>query len=144
VQPLSAEQIVGSWAPLMLPINDDQSIDYPRLADQLDYLCAVNLSGVYSNGTSGEFYCQSEDEFDRISEMLADKCEAAGVAFQIGASHMSPTVCLARARRAAELRPGAIQVTLPDWAPCTDEEAIAFLNTVAKQTEVQRCRIPFF
>lgn len=132
MKPLKAEQIVGSWAPVMLPLNDDDTIDYTSLAEQIDYLCASKVSGIYSNGTSGEFYCQSEEEFDRLNGMMAQRCEKAGIPFQIGASHMSPTLCLERAKRAAAMAPGAIQVILPDWSPCNDEEAAWFLERIAQ------------
>ena len=33
MKPLSASEIVGSWATLLLPINADESIDFARLAD---------------------------------------------------------------------------------------------------------------
>jgi len=88
-------------------------------------------AGIYTNGTAAEFYSQSEEEFDRISRMVAERCEAAGMAFQIGASQMSPQLSLARIRRAAELRPGAIQVILSDWYPLSDDEMITCMEGFA-------------
>lgn len=88
--------------------------------------------GIYSNGTAGEFYAQTEEEFDRISAMLAERCEAGGVPFQIGASHTSPQTTLSRIRRAARLHPGAIQVILPDWFPLNDEEIVTCLTLAAE------------
>jgi dihydrodipicolinate synthase/N-acetylneuraminate lyase len=93
--------------------------------DELRVLTASRPNGIYSNGTSGEFYTQTEDEFDRVNTLLAERCEAANVPFQIGASHMSPQLSLERIKRAAQLKPGAIQVILSDWHPLTYDEAIA-------------------
>jgi dihydrodipicolinate synthase/N-acetylneuraminate lyase len=132
MQPLTAASLKGSWGTLLLPINDDDSIDFVRLSDAIDALIEARVSGIYSNGTAGEFYTQTEDEFERISLLLAERCEAAGMPFQIGASHMSAQTSLERARRAAQLKPGALQVILPDWLPVTIDEAVAFLARVAE------------
>jgi dihydrodipicolinate synthase/N-acetylneuraminate lyase len=135
MKPLKANEIRGNWASLLLPINDDESIDFARLADEIDVLIACKTDGIYSNGTACEFFAQSEEEFDRISTMLAERCEAAGRPFEIGASHTSPQATLSRVRRAAALRPSAIQIILPDWAVLTDDEIIAYLDRVSEAAD---------
>ncbi len=132
MRPLSAAEITGNWATLLLPINADDSIDFARLADEIDYLVAAGVDGIYSNGTAGEFYAQAEHEFDRISELLAERCERARVPFQIGANHTSPAITLQRVQRAAALRPSAIQVILADWHPLSDDEVITYLQRLAE------------
>ncbi|HOZ48683.1 MAG TPA: dihydrodipicolinate synthase family protein [Candidatus Hydrogenedentes bacterium] len=131
MRPLRSDEILGNWATLLLPINNDDSIDFVRLADEVDALVEYRVSGIYSNGTAGEFYNQTEDEFDRVSTILAERCEPAGMPFQLGVSHMSPRISIDRLRRAVQLRPGAVQVILPDWSPVSDDEAIAFLSRAA-------------
>lgn len=135
MKPLSAHEIVGNWATLLLPINADESIDFVRLADEVDVLIASRPNGIYSNGTSCEFYAQTEDEFERVSALMAERCERAGVPFQIGASHMSAQISLGRIRRAAALRPSAIQVILPDWHPLVDDEVVTFLSRMAEAAD---------
>ncbi|KKB11337.1 N-acetylneuraminate lyase [Devosia geojensis] len=122
----------GNWATLLLPIAEDDSIDFSRLADEMDTLVAAGVDGVYSNGTAGEFHNQTEAEFDAIQQMLADRCGAASVPFVIGACQPDPRVSLERVRRAAALRPEAIQVILPDWWPVTMPEAQDFLDLAAQ------------
>ena len=127
MKPLSTREISGTWATLLIPIDSRQGIDFSRLADEIDYLLASGVDGIYSNGTAGEFYAQSEEEFDRIQALLAEKCEQARMPFQVGVSHMSAQVSLARLERSICLAPSAVQLILPDWYPVSDEEAIAFL-----------------
>ena len=131
MKPLGAPEIRGTWGTLLLPINNDESINYAKLADEIDCLIAAEVDGIYSNGTAGEFYAQSEDEFDRVSQLLAEKCERARMPFQIGASFMSAQIALARAKRAARLKPSALQIILPDWSPVTLAEGLDFLQRVA-------------
>jgi dihydrodipicolinate synthase/N-acetylneuraminate lyase len=63
---------------------------------------------------------------------VAEKCEKARLPFQLGASHMSAQISIERVRRAAALKPGGIQVILPDWFPVSMAEARAFLERVAE------------
>lgn len=126
--PLQSHEIRGNWATLLLPINSDDSISYEHLAGEIDLLIDMKVDGIYSNGTAGEFYNQTEQEFDEVNGLLAEKCNKAGMPFQIGCSHMSPQQSLERLKRAVPLQPSAIQVILPDWFPPKMEEIINFLR----------------
>ena len=132
MKPLAASAIKGTWGTLLLPIRDDDAIDFGRLRGEIAALAQAGLQGVYSNGTAGEFYAQTEEEFDEINGILAAECERLGLPFQIGVSHMSAQVSLARLRRAVSLRPAAVQVILPDWMAVTPEEAVSFLGRMAE------------
>lgn len=112
---------------MLLPLNDDDSIDFTRLESQVEVLGRSQLDGLYAHGTAGEFQTLTEAEFDRINELLA----AAGKPFQIGASHPSAQIQLSRVRRAAALQPGAIQVIVPDWLPLNAHEVLDFLRRTA-------------
>jgi len=128
---LRSKEIMGTWATLLLPIKPDDNVDYIRLGEEIDVLIASGVDGIYSNGTAGEFYAQSEDEFDRIQGLLAEKCERAGLPFQIGASHTSAQIMLERLRRAVALHPSAVQVILPDWYPLAMDEILKFFERLA-------------
>ena len=133
MKPLTAPEIHGNWATLLLPINADDSIDYGLLGAEIDHFIAAKVNGIYSNGSAGEFYTQTEGEFDRVNQLLAEKCERAGMPFQIGACHMSPQLSRERVRRAKALRPGAFQVVLPDWFPPSWLELVEFLKVMAAE-----------
>lgn len=132
MRPLGNEGVRGTWGTVLLPINADESIDYSRLTDEIDYMITAKLEGLYTNGTAGEFHTQTEDEFDHISQTVAERCERAGMPFQLGVSHMSAQLSLERLQRAVQLRPSAIQVILPDWVAVTDGEAEVFLRRMAE------------
>lgn len=134
MKPLQASAIRGNWATLLLPINSDDSINYRELETEIDTLIAMQVDGIYSNGTAGEFYNQTEEEFDTISALLAEKCNAAGMPFQLGACHTSPVMARDRVKRAAALQPGAIQVILPDWSVPSMREVINYLKELTEVT----------
>jgi 4-hydroxy-tetrahydrodipicolinate synthase len=132
---LAAETLKGNWATLLLSINEDDSINYASIGDQIDYLIEAKVDGIYSNGTAGEFHNQTEEEFDAVNELLSAKCLAAGMRFQIGASHPSPIISLERLKRAVLLKPDAIQVILPDWVSTTEGEQLVFLKRMAAEAD---------
>ena len=120
----------GNWATLLLPIQADNQIDFGALAEEIDILIAAGVDGIYSNGTAGEFHNQTEDEYRRIQQVLAERCIAAAMPFVIGACHSDPSVTCLRVREARQLAPAAIQVILPDWWPLTNSETADFLQMV--------------
>jgi 4-hydroxy-tetrahydrodipicolinate synthase len=130
--PLKAQEIYGNWATLLLPFNTDDSINYKQLENEIDVLISCGVNGIYSNGTAGEFYNQTEEEFDDIHTMLASKCNAAAMPFQIGCSHMSPKISLERIKRSKKFLPSAIQVILPDWFVPSMPEIIDFLKVMSE------------
>lgn len=135
MKPLHSDQIRGTWGTLLLPIDENDAINFSKLADEIDYLIESKVDGIYSNGSAGELHNQDENEFDRVSAILAEKCESIGMPFQIGASHMDPRISLSRAKRAIAHKPGGIQVILPDWVPCSEAEAGDFLERIAEAVD---------
>jgi 4-hydroxy-tetrahydrodipicolinate synthase len=133
VKALKASEIYGNWATLLLPINEDETINYTRLDNEIDTLISIGVNGIYSNGTAGEFYNQTEEEFDQVNGLLAQKCTAAGMPFQIGCSHMSPQISLQRLKRAVALQPSAIQIILPDWSVPSLPEINRYLEVMSRE-----------
>ncbi|MGV3508619.1 MAG: dihydrodipicolinate synthase family protein [Sphingobacteriaceae bacterium] len=133
--PLKSHEIFGNWATLLLPLNNDDSINYQQLENEINVLISCGVNGIYSNGTAGEFYNQTEDEFDRVSKILAEKCNAANMPFQIGCSNMSPKISLERIKRIKDLQPSAIQIILPDWFVPAMPEIIDFLEVMVKAAD---------
>lgn len=125
---LSAETLKGNWGTLLLPVNPDNSIDFERLEEEIRRIILSKVDGIYSNGTAGEFYNQTEDEFDRINALTSGICQANRMPFQVGASHPSPVISLERLRRSVCLQPDAFQVTFPDWVVVNKTEQFRFLG----------------
>lgn len=128
MQPLKRSTLFGNWATLLLPVTTDDQIDFALLEQEIDSLISMQVDGIYSNGTAGEFFNQTEAEFDLVSALLAQKCEAAAMPFQIGCNHISPLMTLSRVERAVSWHPGALQITLPDWVRTSLPETCIYLK----------------
>lgn len=133
MEPLSGPEIRGNWATLILPVLPDQSIDYRLLEAEVECFGKAGVNGVYSNGTAGEFYSQTEEEFDKVNRVMAVNCERLQIPFQIGVSHMSPQISLNRLRRARSLKPSGFQVILPDWFPPKIDDIHRFLDIMEEE-----------
>lgn len=132
MRPFTAHEIRGTYATLLLPIREDDSIDFEELERHIAYYLEAGVDGIYSSGTAGEFYSLTREEFLRISRMLADACEGNGTPFQIGAAWPTPQESLERISWAVQFAPSAIQVILPDWWPPTIEESIEYLRHASR------------
>jgi 4-hydroxy-tetrahydrodipicolinate synthase len=135
MEPYNHHQIKGNWATLLLATDNNGHIDYKKLGDEIDVLIASKPNGIYSNGTAGEFYSLTEEEFIKTSQILAEKCEQASTPFQIGVSHTSAQISLIRLKSIVPLRPCAVQLILPDWFPLSDDEIVRFLLRIQEAAD---------
>jgi dihydrodipicolinate synthase/N-acetylneuraminate lyase len=128
---LSRATLRGTWATVLLPVREDDSIDLAGISEQLDYLSRSGIDGIYAHGTAGEFFTLTDEEFDRINELVVAACRRAGLSCQLGASELGAQRSRARVGRAASLRPDAIQVVLPNWQPLSPAEVTRALEGFA-------------
>ena len=132
----------GIWGTILLPVHARDQVDWSALAEELDVLVASGLHGIYANGTAGEFHNQTDAEYERLAQLVADKAHAAGMPFQIGVSNTNPRLARARLRALRPLRPAGAQFTLPDWwAPSPPEVARMAVNS-APSSEGRRTSDP--
>lgn len=123
-----ANRPVGIWGTVLLPLDNEGAINWSALTDELEILCKFDLAGIYNNGSAGEFHNQTDAEFDRISQTVADIAGKFGMPFQIGVSCTNPRVARQRLDRVRELNPMAVQFTLPDWWPPTSDEIFRYVE----------------
>lgn len=129
--PLTPQTLKGTWATVLLPLNERSDIIWKHIDEQLNIFAEAGVSGIYFNGTAGEFFSQSENEFLKLAQTIATFCESRGITFQIGASHAHASESLRRIEQTRDLNPGAFQVILPEWIPHTFEEIAAFIIRIA-------------
>lgn len=127
--------LYGNWATLLLPIDKSDQIDWSALSETIDILLDVGPSGIYTNGTAGEFYNQTEEEFCKIQSILAEKASVHKIPFQIGCSDTNPMMTLRKIAFSKELQPMAIQFILPDWTMVSDLEMVRYVDVVSKAAD---------
>ena len=60
----------GIWGAILLPVKNDK-IDWVAFEEQVNILCDSRVHGIYTNGTAAECHNQTEEEFDKLSNIVA-------------------------------------------------------------------------
>ncbi len=128
---LTRENFAGPWAGLPVAWTDNDEFDEPTYRGDVERCCKAGVPGVYTGGTTGEFYAQEWDEFQRIARVTVEECKRHGTPVMIGCSATSTRGAAKRAAFAASLGADAVQVVLPFWMEVADDQIVPFYRAVA-------------
>lgn len=128
---LTRETMTGPWAGLPVAWTDDDRFDEPTYRADVARCCQAGMPGVYTGGTTGEFYAMEFDEFVAVARATVEECRRYGTPAMIGCSSTYTLGVVRRAELAAELGADAIQVALPFWMEVRSEEIVPFFRQVA-------------
>ena len=128
---LDRETFVGPWAGVPTAWNEDGNFDESTYRRDVRACCQAGAPGVYTHGTTGEFYAMELDEWQAVCRAAVDECRKAGTPIALGVTSTYTLGAVRRARIAAELGADAVQVALPFWMPVADEHVVPFFQQVA-------------
>jgi len=130
MDPLTANALQGTWSTLLLPLDESENIQWSGVETQLNAFAEAQVDGIYFNGTAGEFFSQTDEEFLRLATTVANFCHGKSIPFQIGAAHPQAIDTLKRIEESRHLSPNAFQIILPEWTPLNWEEIHRFLERI--------------
>lgn len=128
---LTRENLIGVWHALLTPWNDDDTVDLARLRVEVRSFAGTGIHGLYTGGTTGEFYAQNDRTFTDITACVIEHSHAIGLPVQIGCTTLSTRTTCLRIREAVAAGADAVQVALPFWLELADVEVIAFMEDCA-------------
>lgn len=128
---LTRETMTGPWAGLPVAWTDDDRFDEATYRADVARCCAVGIPGVYTGGTTGEFYAMEFDEFQAVARATVEECKRHGTPVMIGCSSTYTLGAVRRARCAAELGAHAIQLAVPFWMQIRDDDLVPFFQEAA-------------
>jgi len=130
---LTADAVRGIWAALPLSWDDRDRLDEDVYRANAERIARAGVHGVYTTGSTGEFYALDLAEFRRMVDIVDEVCGRLGVPLQIGCSAAATRETLALAEYAAS-RPhvGGLQIALPFWMELEDREVLAFFRDVTR------------
>ena len=128
---LTRDTFTGPWAGLPVAWTDDDRFDEATYRADVERCCLAGAPGVYTAGTTGEFYAQELDEFTAIARATIDVCHAHNTPAMIGVTSTYTLGAMRRAAIAAELGADAIQLALPFWLPIDDRQVVPFCQQVS-------------
>jgi len=112
---LTRDSLQGPWAGLPVVWTDDDRFDETAYRADVARCCQAGVPGVYTGGTTGEFYAMEFDEFQAVARATVEECHARNTPAMIGCSSTYTLGAQRRAEFAAEIGADAIQVTIPFW-----------------------------
>ncbi|MCM8822789.1 MAG: dihydrodipicolinate synthase family protein [Candidatus Omnitrophica bacterium] len=131
---LTKENFKGIWAGIPVAWNEDESFDEKAYRQDVERCCMAGVLGVYTGGTTGEFYAQEFEEFCRITDATIAECKNAGVPVMIGCTSTYTNGVIRKALYAVERGADAIQLALPFWLSVPDDCVVSFFYDVSKAT----------
>jgi len=130
---LSRDTLRGIWPALITPWSDDGDLDERRFVDEIRAYAGTGVHGIYTGGTTGEFYAQDDRTFERIAKLACREGHAIGVPVQIGCTALSTRTVRRRVRVALDCGTDGVQVAIPFWLELKDDEVTAFIRDVADE-----------
>lgn len=130
ITPLNRKTLKGVWAALIVPWTDRDELDARRLAQEVRGYAGTGVSGVYTGGTTGEFYAQDDATYEKITRIVCREAHAIGLPVQIGASALSTRTTILRIRTAKRAGADALQIALPFWLEMKDDEVERFVAEI--------------
>ncbi|MCW2898300.1 MAG: dihydrodipicolinate synthase family protein [Streptosporangiaceae bacterium] len=129
--PLTRQTFIGPWAGLPVAWDEHDEFDEQAMRADVARLAAHGAPGVYTGGTSGEFYAQTEDEFRAIATAIVDEAHAHGIPAMIGCTALGTKAALQRIGFAGSIGADAVQLAAPFWLPLADHEIVPFFIETA-------------
>lgn len=128
---LTRDTLTGPWAGLPVAWTEDDRFDEAAYRKDVARCCEVGVPGVYTGGTTGEFYAMELDEWKAVTRATIEECCAHGKPVMIGCTSTYNLGAARRAAYAAEQGADAVQVALPFWMEIGDEQIVPFFKEVA-------------
>jgi len=132
---LSRNGMIGPWAGLPVFWQEDMSFDEDVYRANVARTCKAGVPGVYTAGTTGEFYAMEFDEFQAVTKATIDECKKQATPCMIGITSTYTLGVQRRAAYALENGADAVQVALPFWMELDDREVLGFFRQVAQAAD---------
>ena len=128
---LTREIFTGPWAGLPVAWTQDNRFDEATYRQDVAACCRAGVPGVYTAGTTGEFYAMEFDEWQAVARATVEECRRYGKPAMIGCTSTYTLGAVRRAAFAAEIGADAIQLALPYWMEMPADGIVPFFKEVA-------------
>ncbi|MDB6169553.1 MAG: dihydrodipicolinate synthetase [Verrucomicrobia bacterium] len=133
IKKLTRQNLHGVWSALIVPWTDRDELDPRRFEREVRSYGGTGVHGVYTGGTTGEYYAQDDATYERITRIACEQAHDVGLPIQIGATALSTRTANQRIRVALKAGADAIQIALPFWLELKDDEVKRFVKEIAAE-----------
>ena len=126
---LTADALRGIWAGATMTWDGRDRFDEGVYQTNVERLCRSAVHGVYTTGSTGEFYALDFDEFRAMVDIECELCRRYGKPLQIGCCSDNTRETLRYLEYVAgKPEAGAAQVVIPYWMELSDRELLRFFG----------------
>jgi dihydrodipicolinate synthase/N-acetylneuraminate lyase len=126
---LTAKTLHGIWAGTTMSWDKESRFDEETYAKNIKRTLAAKIHGIYTTGSTGEFYAIDYDEFCRMVDIEAELCGKVKMPLQIGCCSDATHKTIKLLEYAAGKKEvGAAQVVIPYWMELTNREVLQFFK----------------
>ncbi len=126
---LSKEQLEGMWVSVPTEWDKDYCFDEKVFRDEVAALIEAGANGLYTTGSTGEYYAMDYEEWKRIQDAFLAETRGR-IPVQIGANWFNSRDTIKRVRYARDNGAGAVQICFPSWMQMRREDYDQFLIDV--------------
>ena len=130
---LNLENLKGIFVAIPIAARPDGEFIEDDYRADIAKLCASGVHGIYTTGTTGEWYAMDDDEFRWMVDVFLEETGRFETLTQIGCGGLCTEAAVRRVKIAVggRRRPDGLQILLPPWQPLTDVEVVDFFKAVA-------------
>ncbi|WFR58321.1 4-hydroxy-tetrahydrodipicolinate synthase [Anaerocolumna sp. AGMB13025] len=129
------ELIKGIIAPIITPMNEDESINEKELRNQVNRLINAGIHGIFTAGTNGEGYILSEEEKEQVLSVVVEEA-AKRVTIYAGTGCISTKDTIRLSENAKKIGADVLSVITPSFALASQEELYQHYKTVAQAVDL--------
>lgn len=128
---LAGKDIYGVWAGITMSWDESDQFDEASYRANTEQMCRSGAHGIYTTGSTGEFYALDGCEFRSMVEIQAEICGQYNLPLQIGCCADSTRKAVRMVEYAAgKDEVGAVQIVLPYWMELTEAEVLQFFRDI--------------
>ena len=128
---LTSQTLKGVWAGVTLPWREDYSLDEPVFRQNLEKLCTFKVAGIYTTGSTGEFYALDRPEFQRMVDIVVETVAPTGIPLQVGCCADDTRDILRQIEYAFHAGADGVQIVIPYWMELTQGEILQYFRDVS-------------
>jgi dihydrodipicolinate synthase/N-acetylneuraminate lyase len=128
---LTGKTLKGIWAGVTMSWERNYRLDEKSFCENLKRLCKAKVHGIYTTGSTGEFYALNFDEFKLMVDILIEVVTPKGISIQVGCGSPSTKETIKKLEYIAGKKADGAQITLPYWMELTDKEVLRFFKDIS-------------
>lgn len=125
----------GYWAAVTTPFTESGALDLLAFRDVLRLHRHQGVNGVLVNGTSGEWFSQTDAERRQLAEVALDELSGV-IPVVIGCTSLNAVHTSSLASHALAAGADGVMATPPPYIVPTEEEIVAFYDTISDSVAV--------